>query len=73
MPDQHMQVHGGLLELKELLKGKQRELERGELDEKGKVFEWDRMREIMEGFGDAFSQHLDKEVEMLGTENMRKH
>ena len=47
MPSQHQQIHGGLLKLKGFLEEKQRELEKGERDKKGKGFEWDRMRGIM--------------------------
>lgn len=53
MPSQHKQIHGGLLELKAFLEEKQKGLERGNLDAKGKGFKWDRMRGVMEGFGDT--------------------
>lgn len=72
MPSQHKQIHGGLLELKRFLEGKQRDLEKGQMEESnGQGFEWERMKEIMDMFGDALWRHLDEEVEMLGAENMR--
>ncbi|RYN78772.1 hypothetical protein AA0120_g10823 [Alternaria tenuissima] len=75
MPSQHKQIHGGLLELKRFLERKQRDLEKGQKMESsnGQEFEWERMKGIMDTFGDALWRHLDEEVEMLGAENMRRY
>lgn len=75
MPSQHKQIHGGLLELKRFLERKQRDLEKGQKMESsnGQEFEWERMKGIMDTFGDALWRHLDEEVETLGAENMRRY
>jgi hypothetical protein len=75
MPSQHKQIHGGLLELKRFLEGKQRDVEKGQMMESsnGQGFKWERMKGIMDMFGDALWRHLDEEVQMLGAENMRRY
>lgn len=73
MPSQHKQIHSGLLELKSFLEDKRRASRAGELKDSGKGFEWDKMKEIMDKFGNTLWQHLDEEVETLGAENMRKY
>ena len=62
--EQHHQIHEGLEKLEQYLQG----CRYGEQE-----LRMDKLKAIMDTFGEVLWKHLDQEVEMLGAENMRKH
>lgn len=61
---QHKQIHAGLEKLEEYL---------ADCKEGKRDLVMERLKTLMDDFGNVLWTHLDEEVQQLGAENMRKY